>query len=41
MKKQGFFCEIFVIGGISIQGARATSLATPMILDKIAPQVLS
>ena len=29
------FCQIFVIGGISIEGARApwaTPLATPMIL---------
>ena len=30
-----FFCQIFVIGSISIEGARAhwaTSLATPLIL---------
>ena len=34
--KNRFFCQIFVIGGISIEGARAplwaTHLATPMIL---------
>ena len=35
MKKQDFFCQICVIGGISIEGARApwaTLLASPMIL---------
>ena len=26
------FCQIFVIGGISIEGARATPLATPITL---------
>ena len=35
MKKQDFFCQIFVTVGISIEGLRAhwaTPLATPMIL---------
>ena len=35
MKKQGFFCQIFVIGGILIEGDQATwatLLATSMIL---------
>ena len=35
MKKQGFFCQIFVIGGILIEGSRAPwaiPLATSMIL---------
>ena len=30
MKKQDFFCQIFVIGGISIKGARAP-WATPWL----------
>ena len=29
MKKQGFFCQIFVIGGISIEESR-TPRATPL-----------
>ena len=44
MKKQGFFCQIFVIGGILIKGARISS-ATPWLRqrfwDKIAPLISS
>ena len=38
------FCLIFVIGGILIKGAPGPlghPLATPMILDKIAPLISS
>ena len=40
MKKQDFFCQICVIGDISIEGARApwaTPLVSAMMLRKIAP----
>ena len=40
MKKQDFFCHIFIIGGISIGGGLLAPLATPMIVTSMLFVVL-